>query len=168
MLPSLVSMASEEKSCHLICLPPIGEVFFFSGSFQYFSFFFLSFSLLLFIYLFCFLGPHPWHMKVPRLGAELELQLLVYTIATATLDLSHICNLHHSSRQLQILNPLGEARNWTGILRNISWVQYRWAMMGTPFFFLRLPECIHLDCSFPMNVQGQLLFCWWSNQSLEN
>ena len=30
----------------------------------------------LFIYLFIylvFLGPHPWHMEVPRLGAELEL-----------------------------------------------------------------------------------------------
>ena len=23
-----------------------------------------------------FLGPHPWHMEVPRLGVELELQLL--------------------------------------------------------------------------------------------
>ena len=26
----------------------------------------------------------PWHMEVPRLGAELELQLLDYTTATAT------------------------------------------------------------------------------------
>ena len=44
-----------------------------------------------------FLGPHSQHMEVPRLGAELELPLLAYTIATATWDLSHICNLHHSS-----------------------------------------------------------------------
>ena len=34
------------------------------------------------------LGPHPWHMEVPRLGAESELQLPAYTIATATPDLS--------------------------------------------------------------------------------
>ena len=30
---------------------------------------------------------------------------------TATPDLSRICNLHHSSRQRQILNPLSEARD---------------------------------------------------------
>ena len=28
-----------------------------------------------------FLGLCPWHMAVPRLGVELELQLLAYTIA---------------------------------------------------------------------------------------
>ena len=26
-----------------------------------------------FFFSFCFLGPHPWHMEVPMLGAELEL-----------------------------------------------------------------------------------------------
>ena len=30
-----------------------------------------------------FLGPHPQHMEVPRLGMEAELQLPAYTIATA-------------------------------------------------------------------------------------
>ena len=30
------------------------------------------------------LGPHLWAMDVPRLGAELELQLLAYTTATIT------------------------------------------------------------------------------------
>ena len=41
------------------------------------------------ILLFCFvfLGPHLWHMEVPRLGVELELQLPAYTTATATPDL---------------------------------------------------------------------------------
>jgi len=34
-----------------------------------------------------------------------ELQLLAYTIAIATPDLSHICNLHHSWWQCQILHP---------------------------------------------------------------
>ena len=37
---------------------------------------------------FLFLGPHPWHMEVPRLGVELELQLLAYNTATATPDLN--------------------------------------------------------------------------------
>ena len=45
-------------------------------------------------------------MDVPRLGVESELQLPAYTTATATLDPSLVCNLHHSSRQHQILNPL--------------------------------------------------------------
>ena len=54
----------------------------------------------------CFLGPHPWHMDVPRLGVKLELQLLAYTTATAPQDLSHIFNLHHNPWQRRILNPL--------------------------------------------------------------
>ena len=50
-------------------------------------------------FLLFFLGPYLQHMEVPRLGVELELQLPVYTTATATLDPSHICNLHRSSWQ---------------------------------------------------------------------
>ena len=37
-------------------------------------------------FFFCFLGPHLWHMEVPRLGVESELQRLVYTTATAMPD----------------------------------------------------------------------------------
>ena len=50
-------------------------------------------------------------MEVPRPG--LELQLPAYTTATATQDLSLVCNLHHSPWQCQILNPLSEARGHT-------------------------------------------------------
>ena len=50
-----------------------------------------------FFFLFCFLGAHPRHMEVPRLGVQLELQLLAYTTATATPDLSGVCDLHHGS-----------------------------------------------------------------------
>ena len=66
----------------------------------------------------CFLRPHLWHMKVPRLGVKLELHLQGYTTAMATWDLSHICDLHHSLHQCQILNPLSEARDQTCILRD--------------------------------------------------
>ena len=53
---------------------------------------------------FCFLGPNLQHMEVSRPGAESDVQLLAYT--TATLDLSRICELHHSSQQLTaILDP---------------------------------------------------------------
>ena len=57
------------------------------------------------------LGLRPQHMEVSGLGVKLELRLLAYTTATAKQDLSHICNLYHSSWQQQILNPLSEARD---------------------------------------------------------
>ena len=42
---------------------------------------------------------------------ELELQLPAYATATAMPDLSCLCNLHHSSQQCRILNPLHKARD---------------------------------------------------------
>ena len=60
---------------------------------------------------FFFLGPHPQHMEVPRLEVQLELQLPAYTTATATPDLSRVFDLHHSSWQHWILNPLSGARD---------------------------------------------------------
>ena len=60
-------------------------------------------------------------MGVPRLGAELELQLPAYTTATVTRDPSHIWDLYHSSQQCQILNPLSEARDGTCVLMDTGW-----------------------------------------------
>ena len=68
------------------------------------------------LFVFAFLGPHLWHMEVSRLGVESELQLWAYATATATQDLSCVCDLHHSSGQGQVLNPLSEARDQTCIL----------------------------------------------------
>ena len=62
-----------------------------------------------------------WHMEVLRLGVEWELQLLAYATVSATQDPSRICDLHHSSRQHQILNPLSEARDGTRVLMDASW-----------------------------------------------
>ena len=50
-------------------------------------------------------------MEVPKLGVELELQLPADTTAVAMLDLSCVFDLHHSSWQHRILNPLSEARD---------------------------------------------------------
>ena len=61
----------------------------------------------------CFLGLHLRHMEFPRLGVEEELQLPAYATATATSDRSCICDLHHSSWQRRILNPLSEVRDRT-------------------------------------------------------
>ena len=51
--------------------------------------------------LFCFLGLHPWHMKVPGLGVELELQLQAKATATTTPtpDPNYICDLYRGSQQ---------------------------------------------------------------------
>ena len=75
-----------------------------------------------------YLGPHLCHMEVLKLGLKSELHLP----ATATRDPSHVCDLHHSSRQRWILNPLSEARDPTHILMETSWVRYHWATTGTP------------------------------------
>ena len=77
-----------------------------NGSHLTMGFIYLS----IYLFIFVFLGSHLRHMEVLRLGVESELQLLAYTTATATPDLSHVWDLHHSSRQRQILNPLSEAR----------------------------------------------------------
>ena len=55
-----------------------------------------------------FLRLHLQHVEVPRPEVESELQLLAYTTATATPDLSCIFDLHRSSQQCQILNPLSK------------------------------------------------------------
>ena len=87
----------------------------------------VTFSLSPFTHIqFVFLGLHLWHMAVPRWGVESELQLRAYTSATAKWDLSHVCDLHHSSQQRQILNPLSEARDRT----RTSWVPVRFVTYG--------------------------------------
>ena len=55
-------------------------------------------------------------MEVPRLGVELELQLLAYTTAIAC----------------WILNLLSEVRDPTGNLMVPSWIHFCCATMGTP------------------------------------
>ena len=70
-------------------------------------------------------------MEVPRLGVESELQLLSYTTATATPDPSHVCDLHRTSWQRRILNPLSEARDWTCNLMATTQDCYLKATVGT-------------------------------------
>ena len=99
------------------------NVFFSSPSFFFFFFFFC---------LFVFLGLHLWCMEAPRPGVQSELHLLAYTTATAMPHPSRICNLHHSSRQHQILNPLSEARDQTRNPMVPSRIFFCCTTMGTP------------------------------------
>ena len=61
-------------------------------------------------------------MEVPSLGVESELQQLAYTTAIAMPDLNHVFDLHYSSWQCWILNPLSEVKDRTCILMDTSWV----------------------------------------------
>ena len=60
--------------------------------------------------------------------------LPAYTTAIATSDPSHVCNLHHSSWQHQILNLLSEARDQIHNLMVPSQIRFCCAMTGTPDF----------------------------------
>ena len=62
----------------------------------------------------------------PQAGVKSELQLPAYTTVTATAlpDLSHVCDLCHSSQQHQILYPLSKARDQTHVLMDTSQVQF--------------------------------------------
>ena len=75
------------------------------------------------------LGPYLWHMAVLRLGE--------FGAAAAGIDHSHRNmgskphhDLHHSSWQHWIPNPLSEARDQTHILMDSRQVHYHEAMMG--------------------------------------
>ena len=70
-------------------------------------------------------------MEIPGWGVESELQLQVSSTATATKDLSCICNLHHS------LRPRGSLTHWArpGIeppRRDNARSLTHWARTGTP------------------------------------
>ena len=54
---------------------------------------------------------------------------------TATQDPSRICNLHHSSPQHWILNPLSKARDQTHILMDSSQIRFRCTIVGTSLYF---------------------------------
>ena len=77
-----------------------------------------------------------------RLRVELKLQLLAYTTATATQDLSCICDLHHSSWQSQILNPQSKARDRTCVFMDASQILFsaelQWEL--PPPIFLWWPD----------------------------
>ena len=86
----------------------------------------------LYIYFFGLFRAPPSVYGSSRLGVKLELQLLSCATVTATQDPSCVFNLHCSSWQHWIHNPLIEARDLTHILMDTSQVPCLWATTGTP------------------------------------
>ena len=112
---------------------------------------------------FFLLGLHLQHQEVPRLGVESELQLLACTTATTTQDPSYSCDLHHSSWQRWILNPLSKARNGTQVLMDAGWVHYHWATME---FWGNLAFTLHFSIAFWVCVQRRLCLLWVTHSVL--
>ena len=65
-------------------------------------------------------------------GVKSELQLLTYSTATATQDLSYIWDLYHSSWQCRIINPPSKARDQTRNVMVTSWIRVCCPTVGTP------------------------------------
>ena len=71
---------------------------------------------------FCLFRAAPTAYGGSQLRVKLEPQLPAYTTATATPEWSLVCDLHHSSRQCRIFNPLSKAMDQTLVLVNNSGV----------------------------------------------
>ena len=70
-------------------------------------------------------------MEVPRLSIESELQLPAHATAAAMQDPSHVFDLHHSSQQRWILNPLSKAGDGTLNLMVPSRIRFHCATTRT-------------------------------------
>src|SRR5512134_854213 len=90
-------------------------------------------------------------MEVPRLGVESELQPPAYARATATRDPSRVCNLHHSSRQRRIVNPLSKGRDRT---RNL--IVNHCGTTGTPDYTFLMPSDVEIFFTHLLPFQYRL------------
>ena len=84
----------------------------------------------------------------------IKLQLLVYTTATATQKSKPCLWPTPQLRQRQILNPLNEARDWTCILMDTSWIHCCRATMRMPLYFI-----------FNLKISSSLLYAFWETSS---
>ena len=128
-------------------------------------------SLLFFIFnFFCFLESRLQHIEVPRLGVESELQLPTYATAAAMSDPSHFCDLHHTSRQHQILYPLSKARYWTCSLMVPGQIWFHCTTMETlSIWLLKCRLCMFLPSTLSVEINPNSwiwiikLFMIWSS-----
>ena len=87
----------------------------------------------LFVCLFCFLGLHPQHMDVPRLGVELQLKLPSYATATAMPDLSHVRAEGNARSPTHWVRP--------GIKPTSSWILVEFVSASPQWELLQLDSC---------------------------
>ena len=107
-------------------MPRLCEITYFKKMFLllvfWFCFCFLFFVLFCFVFLLFRTTLAAYRSSQAR--GQLELQPLAYATATRIWNLSHVCNLHHSSWQPRILNPLSKTRDQTRVLMDPSQIPY--------------------------------------------
>ena len=91
-----------------------------------------------------------------------------YTTATTTAmpDSSRVCDVYHSSQQRRIPDPLSEARDWTRILVDTSWICFCCSRMGIleSLNFLQYPR----PPSPPHPPSDKALSFAWKSSGLQN
>ena len=97
----------------------------------YLQIYVIIFSWLRYCLFFFFLMLFRATPAVRKFPGERSYQSYSYTTVTAMQDPSHICDLHHSSRQRCILNPLSKARDRIHILMDSRWIPFHCATAGT-------------------------------------
>ena len=116
---------------------------------------------------FCFLGLHPQHVEVPRLGVD-RIRAAAACLHQSHSNIgseSHVCNLHRSSWQCQILNPLRRP----GIEPISAWIpvgflttEPQWEMRNSEvfcFFFL-MEGIFHIWSEWSKNNNTLSYFGW--------
>ena len=114
---------------------------------------FFCFVLFHFVLFLVFLGPHPRHIVVPRLGIELELQLPAYATAIATTSVTYT-TAHDKARSF---NPLSEAKDRTHILMDtilglLLLSHSRNSIMEASLYFYLLSKSIYIHVSVLCNA----------------
>ena len=85
-------------------------------------------------------------MEVPRLGAELELQVLAYTTVTAME--SELC-LWPILQLTEMTDSLREARDQTHILMDTSQIRFHWATIVNALSSHFIDEETDTECAIP-------------------
>ena len=111
------------------------------------------------LFFFFFLWSNPHHIEVPWLGVTLALYLPAYVTATAMPDLSHVCDLHHSSWQCWILSPLSKVRDQTCVLMDTSQICFQWAIDRNSDICIFLYENYIPDTACKLKLKQKLENC---------
>ena len=102
-------------------------------------------SFFFFFFFFGFLLPHVWHMEVPGLGVESELQWSAYTTAPATLDLGHIwdlfCSLQNAGSLIHRVEPEIEHKSSWRLCRFLNLLSHNWDSINSQDF-LPIYSCL--------------------------
>ena len=86
---------------------------------------------LVYLLIYLFLGPHPWHLEVPGLGVSSELHLPAYATVTQHQIWAASVTYTTSHGQCRILNPLRRDSDQTCVLMDTPRVRFLWVRKGT-------------------------------------